>query len=715
MESTTQMHSSKQINMSTYRELNAKVYNTTTGEIDLKVDKEAARAYFLEEVNPKTVFFTTLKEKLDYLVEHEYYEPKVLNLYSDEFLKRLWQKANAFKKRFESFFGAYKFYSSYALKTFDGKNYLERFEDRVCMVALDSAQGDENYAEYLMQEIMSGRYQPATPTFLNAGKAQRGELVSCFLLGIEDDLNSIGRAINSSLQLSKRGGGVALNLTDIRATGDPIKKIENQSSGVVPVMKLLEDSFSYANQLGARQGAGAVYLHAHHPDIIRFLDTKKENADEKVRIKTLSLGIIMPDITFELAKKGENMYLFSPYDVQRVYGRPFSEVDITKEYYSMVDNANIRKSKIDARELLAEIASVQFQSGYPYMLFIDNANAQNPIDGIIKMSNLCSEILQVQEPSVVDEEQEYTTLGKDISCNLGSMNIAKLMDSPNFGRSVEIAIRALTAVSDQSNIRSVPTVASGNRRSHAVGLGAMNLHGALAKNGIMYGSPEALDFTSIYFYTVAFHAISASNKIARERGESFDGFERSKYATGEFFEKYITQSWVPEFPKVKELFKDIHVPTQSDWEQLKNDVAEFGMYNQNLQAIPPTGSISYINNSVPSILPATARVESRKEGKLGLAYYPAPHLSEENFDLFQNAYEIGNKAIINTYAVAQQHIDQGMSLTLFLKDTDESKKLTSMQRYAWSKGIKTIYYVRVQTSSVYDGKANFQECISCAV
>lgn len=715
MESTTQMHSSKQMNMSTYRELNAQVYNTRTGEINLAVDQEAARAYFLEEVNPKTVWFTTLEEKLDYLVEHEYYEPKVLELYSSEFKKRLWQKAHSFKKRFESFFGAYKFYSSYALKTFNGENYLERFEDRVCMVALAGADGNESFAEYLMMEIMSGRYQPATPTFLNAGKAQRGELVSCFLLGIEDDLNSIGRAINSSLQLSKRGGGVALNLTDIRATGDPIKKIENQSSGVVPVMKLLEDSFSYANQLGARQGAGAVYLHAHHPDIMRFLETKKENADEKVRIKTLSLGIVMPDITFELAKKGENMYLFSPYDVQRVYGRPFSEVDITKEYYSMVDNANIRKSKIDARELLAEIAAVQFQSGYPYMLFIDNANAQNPIDGIIKMSNLCSEILQVQEPSVVNEEQDYDVLGKDISCNLGSMNIAKLMDSPNFGRSVEIAIRALTAVSDQSNIRSVPTVASGNRRSHAVGLGAMNLHGALSRNGIMYGSDEALDFTNIYFYTVAYHAIKASNTIARERSETFDGFERSKYATGEFFEKYITQRWAPESAKVQELFKDIHVPTQSDWEQLKSDVAEYGMYNQNLQAIPPTGSISYINNSVPSILPATARVESRKEGKLGLAYYPAPHLSEENFDLFQNAYEIGNKAIINTYAVAQQHIDQGMSLTLFLKDTDEAKKLTSMQRYAWSKGIKTIYYVRVQTSSLYDGKSNFQECISCAV
>ena len=150
----------------------------------------------------------------------------------------------------------------------------------------------------------------------------RGTVVhNCFLLRIEDNMESIGRSINSALQLSKRGGGVALLLSNIREHGAPIKNIENQSSGVIPIMKLLEDSFSYANQLGARQGAGAVYLHAHHPDIYRFLDTKRENADEKIRIKTLSLGVVIPDITFELAKKNEDMYLFSPYDVERVYGR----------------------------------------------------------------------------------------------------------------------------------------------------------------------------------------------------------------------------------------------------------------------------------------------------------------------------------------------------------------------------------------------------------
>ncbi|PVF12002.1 ribonucleotide-diphosphate reductase subunit alpha, partial [Yersinia pestis] len=211
-----------------------------------------------------------------------YYEKEVLDQYDFSFIKSLFQQAYSKKFRFPTFLGAFKYYTSYTLKTFDGKRYLERYEDRVCMVALRLATGNQTLARELVEEIISGRFQPATPTFLNCGKKQRGELVSCFLLRIEDNMESIGRSINSALQLSKRGGGVAFLLSNIREVGAPIKRIENQSSGVIPIMKMLEDAFSYANQLGARQGAGAVYLHAHHPDILRFLDTKRENADEKV-------------------------------------------------------------------------------------------------------------------------------------------------------------------------------------------------------------------------------------------------------------------------------------------------------------------------------------------------------------------------------------------------------------------------------------------------
>lgn len=683
------------------------------GRIQFEADRAAARQYFLQHVNQNTVFFHNLREKLDYLRENGYYETEVLDLYSFEFLERLYERAYSYKFRFATFLGAFKYYTSYTLKTFDGKRYLERYEDRVVMVALTLAAGDEDLAAKIVDEVVTGRFQPATPTFLNAGKKQRGELVSCFLLRIEDNMESIARGINSALQLSKRGGGVALLLSNIREHGAPIKRIENQSSGVIPVMKLLEDSFSYANQLGARQGAGAVYLHAHHPDIMRFLDTKRENADEKIRIKTLSLGVVIPDITFELARKNEDMYLFSPYDVERVYGVAFADIDVTEKYAEMVDDPRIRKTKINAREFFQTLAEIQFESGYPYIMFEDTVNRANPIDGKITQSNLCSEILQVSTPSTYNDDLSYAHTGKDISCNLGSMNIAAAMDSPDFAQTVEVAVRALTSVSDQTHIWSVPSVELGNNASHAIGLGQMNLHGYLARERIFYGSPEGIDFTNIYFYTVLFHALRASNALAVERGRTFDGFERSTYASGEFFRRYTEQVWEPQTERVRRLFEDsgVRIPTQDDWRALAASVREHGIYNQNLQAVPPTGSISYINNSTSSIHPVPSKIEIRKEGKIGRVYYPAPYMTNENLDYYQDAYEVGYEKIIDTYAAATQHVDQGLSLTLFFKDTATTRDINRAQIYAWRKGIKTLYYIRLRQMALTGTEV--EGCVSC--
>ena len=683
------------------------------GKIRFDADRMAARQYFLAHVNQNTVFFHSLEEKLGYLVDEGYYEAEVLDQYDRTFVHQLWNAAFAKKFRFPTFLGAFKYYTAYTLKTRDGSRYLERYEDRVCMVALALARGDEKLATRLMEEILSGRFQPATPTFLNAGKKSRGELISCFLLRLEDNMESVGRSINSALQLSKRGGGVALMLTNLREAGAPIKGIENQSSGVIPIMKLLEDSFSYANQLGARQGAGAVYLNAHHPDILRFLDTKRENADEKIRIKTLSLGVVIPDVTFELAKKNEDMYLFSPHDVEKVYGVPFSEISVTEKYAEMVDDGRIRKKKINAREFFQTIAEIQFESGYPYIMFEDTVNRANPVEGRITMSNLCSEILQVNEASEFNDDLSYSHLGTDISCNLGSLNIAKTMDGPDFGATVETAVRALSAVSEMSAIDSVPSIRRGNDESHAIGLGQMNLHGYLARENVHYGSAEGIEFTSVYFAAITYHAIRASNILARERGESFKGFEKSKYADGTYFEKYTTRDWLPTSDKVTELFAGIELPTRDDWAKLAKDVAEHGLYNRNLQAVPPTGSISYINNSTSSIHPIVSKIEIRKEGKIGRVYYPAAYMNNENLEYYRDAYEIGPEAIIDTYAAATEHVDQGLSLTLFFPAEATTRDINRAQIYAWKKGIKTIYYIRLRQEALEGTEV--QGCVSCSL
>ncbi|WP_432372666.1 class 1b ribonucleoside-diphosphate reductase subunit alpha [Pantoea allii] len=685
------------------------------GRIQFEKDQQAARQFLIQHVQPNTQHFASVAERLRYLVAEGYYEAAVLNQYDFNFLCALHDEAEAWGFEFKTFLGAWKYYTSYTLKTFDGKRYLETLEQRACMVALTLAQGDEALARSVLEAILSGRFQPATPTFLNSGKQQRGELVSCFLLRIEDNMESIGRAVNSALQLSKRGGGVAFLLSNLRESGAPIKRIENQSSGVIPVMKMLEDAFSYANQLGARQGAGAVWLNAHHPDILRFLDTKRENADEKIRIKTLSLGVVIPDITFQLAKENQPMALFSPYDVERIYGQAFGDISISEKYQEMLADDRIRKTYIQPRDFFQTLAEIQFESGYPYIMYEDSVNRDNPIAGRINMSNLCSEILQVNSASEFNEDLSYRRMGKDISCNLGSLNIAHAMDSGDLAHTVETAIRALTAVSDMSDIGSVPSVAEGNRRSHAIGLGQMNLHGYLAREGIAYGSPEALDFTNLYFYCVTYYALRASNQLAKERQQAFDGFAESTYATGAYFDKYLQCDWQPRTPRIAALFASagITLPTQDDWLALRDSVMASGLYNQNLQAIPPTGSISYINHATSSIHPIVSRIEIRKEGKTGRVYYPAPFMTNDNLELYQDAYQIGPEAIIDTYAEATRHVDQGLSLTLFFRDDVTTRDINKAQIYAWKKGIKTLYYIRLRQMALQGTEV--QGCVSCAL
>lgn len=332
----------KEIKDVSYFKLNNEINRPVDGQIPLNKDKEALAAFFKENVEPNTRKFSSAEEKINFLMKEDFIETEFIEKYSMDFIEKLYAFLDEQHFQFKSFMAAYKFYSQYALKNNAGTEYLETYEDRVAFNALYFADGDEELALTLADEMIHQRYQPATPSFLNAGRKRRGELVSCFLVQVTDDMNSIGRSINSALQLSRIGGGVGITLSNLREAGAPIKGYDGAASGVVPVMKLFEDSFSYSNQLGQRQGAGVVYLNVFHPDIEMFLSAKKENADEKIRVKTLSLGVIVPDKFYELTRNNEDMYLFSPYSVEREYGVPYSYVDITKEY----DNLEIGRAHV---------------------------------------------------------------------------------------------------------------------------------------------------------------------------------------------------------------------------------------------------------------------------------------------------------------------------------------------------------------------------------
>lgn len=724
----TLMTTKKDQGEKTYFYLNNLVNIPIDGKIPLNFDQQALQAFFKEEVQPKTKKFSTVADKLTYLTENDYLDEEVLKLYPLTFIEKLFKQVRQKHFHFRSFMGAYKFYAQYAMKTNDRIEFLENFSDRVVYNALYLAKGNPKLANEIATELITQRFQPATPTFLNAGKKRRGEMVSCYLLDVADSMLSIGRAVNSALQLSRLGGGVGINLSNLRGAGEPIKKIKNAASGVIPVMKLFEDSFSYSNQLGQRNGAGAVYLSVFHPDILQFLATKRENADEKVRVKTLSLGLVVPDKYYELIKTNQPMYLFSPYDIQYFYHQPFAYFDLTKNYDRLVADERIHKKVINARELEQEISRLQQESGYPYILNIDTANRNNPVAGRVIMSNLCSEILQPQTPSTLADDLSYTHIGTDISCNLGSTNIVNLLQSPDFGHSVATAVKALTTVADTTNVKEVPSVAKANRLFHSIGLGAMGLHTALARYQIEYGSPAALEFTEAYFIALNYYSLKASNQIAQSKKETFFGFEKSAYATGSYFDQYLQRPFILKNQKNKKIFQKVNLPTIQDWLKLKARVMSTGLYHRNRLAVAPNGSTSYINETSASLQPITQLVEQRQEKKVGSIFYPAPFLSDETLPYYTPAYDLDQRKIIDTYAVAQKHVDQGLSLTLFLrsklpvglyewKHPDQpqmtTRDLNHLRNYAWKKGIKSLYYVR--TFSEDDEIKTANECTACMI
>lgn len=676
---------------------------------DLNKDKEAVRSYFLNYVNKHTQFFHSLREKLDYMIENEYYEKEFLDKYTFEEIESVYDIAYDAKFRFPTYMGAFKFYNDYAMKSNDERRvFLERYEDRLSIIALYHADGDVETARRLIKSLIAQDFTPATPTLLNTGKKKRGEFVSCFLLEVDDSLNDIARVQEFAMQLSKLGGGVSINLTNLRAKGETIKDIPGVAKGVVGVAKLLDNAFRYADQMGQRQGAGAVYLNVFHSDIEDFLSTKKLNADDDVRVKTLSMGVVMPDKMIELAREDKDMYVFYPHTVYKEYGIPFSDIaiDMDNWYEKLVENPNVRKRKINPRKLFDMIAQLQGESGYPYIMYADNVNKENPLADPIKFSNLCTEILQ---PSVVSTYADYNNrdkdqIGLDISCNLASGHMGNMIKNNTIEETVYAAMDIMNSVSEKTNIAHVPAVARANNIMRSVGFGIMGHHGYIAENYIAYGSDEDIDLIDVFFSLVNFYSLKHSMTKARETGLRFYGFERSKYADGSYFNDrgpVHAQTDV-----VKDIMKDIYIPTEEEWTQLKDDVMTFGLYNSNRLAVAPNGSIAYVMSATPSLTPIKQIVEERTYGN-SKTYFPMPASDVAGF-MYESAYTMDKYKVIDVIATAQKHVDQGISFELCITSDETTRSLQKYYLYAHYQGIKTLYYTRTH-------KLSIEECIACAV
>ena len=859
-------------------ELNNAITRQKDGFYDLEKDQEALKVY-LEEVQEHTKEFPTELDRLSWLVENDFYFD-CFALYDEHFLKDISAKAYTYDFKFASYMAATKFYQSYALKTNDKKTYLENYEQHMVIVALYLAQGDNYFALELLDTLMTQVYQPATPTMLNAGRSRRGELVSCYLLSVDDSLNSINYNEGVARTLSKYGGGVALNLSRLRARGESIKEVENCAKGVIPVAKSLEMSFQYADQLGQRPGAGAVYLNVFHADLPEFLDTKKVNADEGLRLATISTGLIVPDKFMELAKKNQPFYMFYPHNVYKHYGIHLDDMNMSDMYDVLVSDPNIKKREGSARDILNQIAKMQLQSGYPYLMFKDNANKVHALKDIgdIHQSNLCVsgdakiltkeygyveietvsgqdlhvwngqewslspirktgegqelvrvtfsngmhldctpyhkfyvqnghdikevraselkqhdtlidfnlpnetenmvaiesdtlqngllelqekgihshingdrlvrvkapirvmsidtlrgkydtycfneskrhmgmfngiltgqcvEIMQLQEVSEIGNYGEEWDIKRDISCNLGSLNIANVMEHKNMYEAVFAAMKALTSVSNMSHVDNAPGVIKANDELHSVGLGVMNLHGYLAKNLIPYDSDEAKEFADVFFAAMNYYSILASMHIARKTKTTFKDFDKSEYANGNYFAKYLENDYLPKSPIIAQLFEGIDLPTKENWATLARRVKKHGLYHAYRLAIAPTQSISYVQNATSSVMPIVDLIERRAYGDME-TYYLMPFLDETTAAVYQSAYTIDQMKLIDLISVIQGHVDQGISTILYVNSTTSTRELARLYAYAHHKGLKSLYYTRNKLLSV-------EECTSCSI
>jgi len=678
------------------------------GFFRLDRDHEAVTA-FMEEVESKSLRFDTIQAQVEYMIEHEYYE-NVYEKYTAAQVEEIFELTRASGFEFQSYMAASKFYVDYALKSNDHKQYLEQYSDRVSMVSLHLGDGDFDKAKRLAVAMMEQRVQPATPTFLNSGKKRRGEMVSCFLLEMDDALNSINYVLGTCMQLSKIGGGVAVNLSKLRGRGEAIKGVEGAAKGIMPVLKLMEDAFSYADQMGQRKGSGAGYYNIFGWDVVEFLDCKKINADEKLRIKTLSIGLIVPDKFYRLAEENQPLHVFAPYSVYKEYGVHLDDMDLDQMYDELLANDKVKKKVImSARDMLVKIGMIQLESGYPYIMNKTNANEAHALKGIgsVKMSNLCTEIFQLQETSEIGNYGEGDVIRRDISCNLASLNIVNVMEHGKIKESVHEGIEALTAVSDMTSIPNAPGVRKANDEMHSVGLGAMNLNGYLAKNKIAYDSNDAKEFASAFFMMMNYYSLEKSMEIARDRGETFRDFDKSEYANGNYFTRYEETDYRPSSEKVLKLFAGMEIPSPEDWTALKAKVQAHGLYHAYRLAIAPTQSISYIQNATSSVMPIVEHIETRTYAN-STTYYPMPYLAKDNYFYYKSAYQMDQFKVIDIIAEIQQHVDQGISTVLHVNSNVTTRELARYYLYAARKGLKSLYYTRTNHLSV-------EECISCSV
>jgi ribonucleoside-diphosphate reductase alpha chain len=643
-------------------------------------------------------------ELINTLVEMGIYDQQLLNSYTKDEIDNIEKLIKPEKDRLFTYIGLLTMAERYLARSHQGE-FLELPQERFMIIAMTLLANEQKEKRIdLIKEAywaLSNLYMTvATPTLANAGKSY-GQLSSCFIDTVEDDLRSIYDSNTDVSTLSKNGGGIGIYLGKIRSRGSDIKGFKGISSGVIPWMKQLNNTAVSVDQLGQRQGAIAVYLDIWHKDIFSFLDAKLNNGDERQRTHDLFTGVSIPDLFMEQVEKRGDWYLFDPHEVRKVMGyslEDFYDEELgdglfREKYWECVYHPDLSREVVPAIEIFKSIMVSQLETGTPYMFYRDTVNRMNANQhkGMIYCSNLCTEIAQNMSPTTLQEEIVedgriiiYKKPGDFVVCNLSSISLAKSVMDGVLERLINIQVRMLDNVIDINDIPVLQAQLT-NKKYRGIGLGTFGWHHLLALKGIKWESDEAVSYCDSLYEEIAYLTVKASYELAREKG-SYPYFEGSDWATGAYFEKrgYLSEKW----------------------SALKESVKHSGVRNGYLMAVAPNSSTSILAGSTASIDPIF-RLEYSEEKKDYKIPVTAPDLSPHTTWYYKSAYNIDQHWSIKQNAMRQRHVDQSISFNLYVRNDIKAKALLDLHLDAWKSGLKTTYYIRSTSGSVID------ECESC--
>ena len=613
-----------------------------------------------------------------------------------------------------TFLGLQTLYDRYFITHEDTRYEMPQvFLMRVAMGLSVDEKDKNDKAEEFYKLLSSFDYMSSTPTLFNSG-TRRPQLSSCYLTTVPDDLSGIYGAIHDNAMLSKWAGGLGNDWTNVRALGSRIKGTNGKSQGIVPFLKVSNDTAVAVNQGGKRKGAFCAYLECWHLDVEEFLELRKNTGDDRRRTHDMNTANWIPDLFMKRLMKNEEWTLFSPSDAPELhdlYGKAFEKK--YEEYEKLAASGEIKLfKKIKAEDLWRKILTMLFETGHPWITFKDPCNIRSPQGhvGTVHSSNLCTEI------TLNTNKDEIAV------CNLGSINLPQHIQDGKINveqlkSSVKTAIRMLDNVID-INYYPVPQAENSNKKHRPIGLGMMGFQDALYKLNIPYNSEEAVNFADESMELISYFAIQASAELAEERG-TYESYAGSLWDQGIFpldSIKILAEERGADFI-------DQNTDAKLDWKKVRDQVKKHGMRNSNVMAIAPTATIANITGVSPCIEPTYQNlyVKSNLSGEFTVINpYLVEELKKEQLwddvmiadlkysegslasinrvpknikNMFQTAFEVEPKFIVESASRRQKWIDQAQSLNLYISNVD-GKKLDNTYKMAWYKGLKTTYYLR---------------------